>query len=146
MKFNGTVFRRGHSDGSQSPNGDTDELDSAAVTQRYTVPSKLKWKAVFEKIEVLLLGENVPNAKEKKCAWENLSVQFHQSKIGFQEGRGEGKERKKCKSNWKGFDLLETIPKVAKVIFFRKIFIEILTYQFKSCKLVLNCFLLFKKN
>ena len=118
MKFNGTVYRRGCRDGSQSPNSDTDELDSAAVTQRYTVPSKLKWKAVFDKIQILLLGDNTQNANEKKCAWDNLSVQFHQNKIGFLEGRGEGKERKSCKTNWKGFDLLETIPNVAKVSYF----------------------------
>jgi amyotrophic lateral sclerosis 2 protein len=103
MKFNGTVYRH------KSPE-DSAHLEAPDVVQRYSVPSHHKWTAIFEKIASLLC---VPDGK---CAWENLSVQFHQNKIGYLEGRGEYKERGICKSKWQGFDILETIPKVAKTL------------------------------
>ena len=110
MKFNGTVYR--HKD----PEDYDMDSEAERVTRRYTVPSSEKWKPIFKKVESMLCING-------KSAWENLSVQFHQNKIGYLEGRGQGRERGVCQTKWQGFDILETIPKVAKVgVYFR--FIE----------------------
>jgi len=101
MKFNGTVYR--HKD----PEDYDMDSEAERVTRRYTVPSSEKWKPIFKKVESMLCING-------KSAWENLSVQFHQNKIGYLEGRGQGRERGVCQTKWQGFDILETIPKVAK--------------------------------
>ena len=107
MKFNGTVYR--HKD----PEDYDMDSEAERVTRRYTVPSSEKWKPIFKKVESMLCFNG-------KSAWENLSVQFHQNKIGYLEGRGQGRERGVCQTKWQGFDILETIPKVAKVgVYFR---------------------------
>ena len=100
MRFNGMVYRNDEQNFESSTFSDA----YAGLTQRFCVPNKDKWTCMFSKFEDMLLETG-------RSAWENMSVNFHQNKMAsFNDDT-----KKSYNNKRKEFDVLETIPKVAKV-------------------------------